>query len=139
MAGQVVATKSVHLMCGSKLWTLVAFGSCLYFARVAFVRTHSSLPIAWSHDTLDIITHLVWIAFMFGLLTETRCWKERVFFVLVLLNFALAFTMGLWRDAPDVTVAMTRRASSALWALATVVSLVMIFLPGDKTAPRRSE
>lgn len=132
MDGQVKVktsrTKPAHLMCGSKTWTIVAFVSCAYFAWVAYGRVRSG-SLAWSHDALEIVTHSVWIIFMIGLLTETRCWKERSFFTLVLLNFALAFGMGLWKSATQATVQMTRVISTGAWALASVVSLVLMFQP----------
>jgi hypothetical protein len=130
MEGQVTGprprVKPAHLMCGSKTWTIVAFLSCAYFTKVAVARTQG-LTIGWSHDSLDIATHVVWLAFLIGLLTETRCWKERVFFVLVFVNFALAFGMGVWSRATELTVQRTRIFSAALWGLATLVSFLLIF------------
>lgn len=135
MAGPIEATpspkKSAHLMCGSKLWTIVAFASCAYFARAALMRPHGSLR-EWSHDPLALAAHLVWVAFMIGLITETRCWKERIFFILLGFNFLMAFTMGIWRNAPSAMADETRQLSAALWILATLASLLMIFLPGEK-------
>lgn len=125
-------------MCGSKLWTIVAFASCAYFARAAFLRPPGSLS-GWSHDPLDLAAHLVWVAFMVGLISETRCWKERTFFTLVGFNFALAFTMGWWRSAPSSLVDKTRHLSAALWTLAALASLLMIFLPGEKLRAESSK
>jgi hypothetical protein len=127
--------KSAHLMCGSRLWTIVAFLSCTYFAKIAFGRL-SAGTLAWSHDNVDIATHLVWVVFLVGLLTETRCWKEWVFFTLVLINFGMASAMGIWASAPDSAVIKTREFSSTLWALAAIVSFLLIFTRGDR-APRR--
>ena len=130
MEGQVTApgsrVKPAHLMCGSKTWTIVAFVCCAYFAKVAMGRIHG-LTIGWSHDSLDIATHLVWVAFLIGLLTETRCWKERVFFALVFVNFAMASVMGIWSAAPDSVIQNTRLFSALLWGLAALVSFLLIF------------
>src|SRR5207237_9685631 len=130
MEGQVNApkprVKPAHLMCGSKTWTIVAFVSCSYFTKVAMSRIHG-LTIGWSHDSLDIATHLVWMAFLVGLLTETRCWKERIFFALVFINFGLAFVMGFWSSASDVIVQKTRLFSAVLWGLSALVSFFLIF------------
>jgi hypothetical protein len=125
-------TKAAHLICGSKTWTIVAFISCAYFAWVAYGRVKGG-GLVWSHDGLDIATHLVWIIFMVGLLTETRCWKERAFFILILVNFGLAFSMGLWKSATQVTVHTTRVISAGAWALAGVASLVLMFQPRADT------
>jgi hypothetical protein len=126
-------TRPPHLICGSKLWTGVALVSCAYFAWKAYGRVETG-GVAWSHDMLAIVTHLVWIVFMVGLLTETRCWKERAFFVLVLINFALGFTMGIWHSATGEAVHTTRLISAAAWTLASVVSLVLMFQPGNPGA-----
>jgi hypothetical protein len=116
-------------MCGSKLWTFLGFVCCAYFAKIAATRIGGGW--AWSHDLWDIATHLVWIAFMVGLISETRCWKERVFFSLVLANSAFAFTMGLWRNASETVVRDTRLISAAAWGAAAVVSLALMFSKGD--------
>jgi hypothetical protein len=118
--------KSTHLMCGSKLWTVVAFLSCAYFAKIAWGRL-SAGTIDWSHDNVDIATHLVWVVFLVGLITETRCWKEWIFFSLVLINFALAAVMGVWSSASVATVTKTREFSAAMWGLAALVSFLLIF------------
>lgn len=129
--------RSAHLMCGSKLWAIVAFVSCAYFARIAFGRL-SAGSLVWSHDNVDIATHLVWVIFLVGLLTETRCWKEWVFFTLVLINFGLASVMGIWSTAPFTAVHKTRQVSAGLWTLAAVVSLVLIFMRGDRPKPQEA-
>ena len=126
--------KPAHLMCGSKLWTIVGFACCAYFARVAASRIDG--VSAWSHDPWDIATHLIWMAFMVGLTTETRCWKERLFFLLVLANFGLAFGMGIWDGASGQIVRETRIVSTVAWAVAALVSLVLMFSRGS---PRLAE
>jgi len=118
-------------MCGSKIWTIAAFLSCAYFTKIALDRIHS-FPVDWSHDSLAIATHLVWLVFIAGLITETRCWKERLFFGVVLVNFGLALVMGIWKSAPNSAVHDTRVVSAALWGLAAVLGLILIFLRGDK-------
>jgi len=138
--GQVTAQKSrersAHLMCGSKTWTIVAFLSCAYFTKIAVGRLSLS-TLGWSHDNVDIATHMVWVIFLVGLLTETRCWKEVVFFALVLVNFAMASVMGIWKAAPDGIVMKSRELSAAIWALAALVSLVLVFMPGERASTRK--
>jgi hypothetical protein len=124
--------KSAHLMCGSKLWTIVAFLSCAYFTKIALGRL-SFGTITWSHDNVDIATHLVWVVFLVGLITETRCWKEWIFFSLVLINFALASVMGVWSSASIATVTKTREFSAAMWGLAALVSFVLIFMKKNRS------
>jgi hypothetical protein len=129
VTAQKSRSKSAHLMCGSKTWTIVAFVSCAYFAKVAMGRLAAG-GLPWSHDTVDIATHMVWMIFLVGLLTETRCWKEWVFFSLVLLNFAMASVLGLWKSAPTNVVIRSRELSAAIWGLAALLSLTLIFMPG---------
>ena len=141
MEGQVTGTKSraksPHLMCGSKVWTIVAFLSCAYFTKVAVDRVSSS-TLGWSHDNVDIATHLLWVIFLIGLLTETRCWKEMVFFCLVLVNFGMASVMGLWSGAPNNVVIESRELSAGIWGLAAFVSFVLIFMPGDRPSEKKA-
>lgn len=116
-------------MCGSKLWPLVGVLCCGYFAKIAASRVHGVW--AWSHDPWDVATHLIWILFMVGLITETHCWKEHVFFGLVLANFVFAFSMGLWKGASETAVHETRLISAAAWGAAALVSLLLLFSKGD--------
>ena len=64
---------------------------------------------------------------MAGLITGTRCWRERLFFTLVLANFAMGFTVAVWAEAPASMVRDMRIASAVLWTLAALVSIVMMF------------
>ena len=133
MEGQIgtkrARVKSAHLLCGSKLWTLVGLLCSGYFAKIAISRIQDAW--AWSHGPWDIGTHLVWMLFMVGLISETRCWKERLFFALVLANFTFGFGMGLWTGASDAVVRETRLISAAAWVAAALVSLGLMFAKGD--------
>lgn len=133
MEGQIgtkqARARAAHLMCGSKLWPLVGVVCCGLFAKVAASRVHGAW--AWSHDPWDVATHLIWILFMVGLITETQCWKERVFFGLVLANFAFAFSMGIWKSASEAVVHETRLISAAAWGAAALLSLLLLFSKGN--------
>ena len=144
MEGQVtpsknpVRVKAAHLMCGSKIWTVAALLCSGYFARVAWGRLHGG-RLSWSHQGLDIATHLIWVVFMAGLVGETRCWKERAFFAVVLVNFTLAFGMGIWSGASESVVRQTRVVSLSLWAIATLLSLVLLFSRGESSSDSSAE
>ena len=129
MEGQIATGRArvpaAHLICGSKLWTLAGLICCGYFAKVAITRVHGIWP--WSHDPWDIATHLVWVLFMVGLITETRCRKERLFFGLILANFGFAFSMGLWSRAPLTLIHRTRVISATAWAIAALMSIWLMF------------
>jgi hypothetical protein len=60
-----------------------------------------------------------------------------VFFALVLVNFAMASVMGIWKAAPDSIVMKSRELSAAIWALAALVSLVLVFMPGERGSTRK--
>ena len=137
MEGQIAAkparNKPTHLICGSKLWTILGFVCCAYFAKAAVPRIEG--VAAWSHDPWEIGTHLIWMIFMIGLMTETRCWKERLFFGLVLANFGFGFVMGLWSGASDQVVRETRIVSAGAWGVAALVSLALMFSKGSRSLP----
>jgi hypothetical protein len=133
VTAQKSRSKSAHLMCGSKTWTIVAFVSCAYFAKVAMGRLAAG-GLPWSHDTVDIATHMVWMIFLVGLLTETRCWKEWVFFSLVLLNFGIASVLGFWKSAPANVLILSRELSAGIWGLAALLSLVLVCMPRERAA-----
>ncbi len=118
-------------MCGSRIWTIAAFLCSAYFANIAVERARASVA-PWSHDALDVATHGIWVLFMIGLITETSCWKERVFFAVVLVNFAVASTMGVWGSASMAAIHESRMVSAILWAVAALVSLGLVFARGDE-------
>ncbi len=102
-----------------------------YFAKIAMERVQTTVA-PWSHDGLDIATHGIWVLFMIGLISETHCWKERVFFAIVLVNFGLASAMGIWNSASIAVIHNSRVASATLWAVAALVSLGLVFARGER-------
>ena len=132
MEGQVArATKPrrdrrAHLMCGMPVWGIAGVFGCAYLAYLSYdhVRRHE---FDWPHDPIFILTYAVWILLMAGLLFETRCWRERTFFALVLANFSLGFTLASWKTAPPEAVRELRIASCVLWAFAALVSMVVAY------------
>lgn len=141
MEGQIAAkparSKPRHLICGSKLWTLLGFFCCAYFAKVAVSRIHG--VTAWSHDPWEIGTHLIWMVFMIGLMSETRCRKEKLLFGLLMANFGFGFAMGLWSGASDQVVQETRIISAVAWGVAALVSLALMFAKGSRSLPGEAE
>jgi len=133
LEGQVAATRkkapdrrAAHLICGTAVWGITGVLGCSYLAYVSYVHVRNQ-EFDWSHDPWFIATSAVWILLMAGLMSETRCWRERLFFALVLANFALGFTVAVWKQAPEATVKELREWSAGLWALAALVSLMMTF------------
>ena len=137
MEGQVAAARkkvpdgrATHLICGTPVWGITGVIGCSYLAYISYAHVRQQ-EFDWSHDFWFIVTSAVWILLMAGLMTETRCWRERMFFALVLANFALGFTVAVWKNAPVATVRELREWSAGLWALGALVGLVMTFSRAD--------
>ncbi len=118
--------KPAHLMCGQPVWGIAGVLACSYFAYLSLGHIRHS-DFAWVHDGWSIVTYGIWVLLMAGLLFEPRCWRERVFFALLLANFALGFTLAVWADVPVPTVREARAISGAAWTLAALVSLRITF------------
>jgi len=133
--GQVTPTtkprrvKPAHLMCGMPLWGICGAILCSYLAYVSYAHVRQG-EFTWSHDLLSIVTYAVWVLLIAGLISETRCLRERRFFFLLFANFTLGFVLAVWADAPLEMVRKVREISSGLWALAAIASLVVTFSPG---------
>src|SRR5215467_4005291 len=84
--------KSPHLMCGSRFWGVAAAVGCFYFAYSAYSRLRDG-DFSWVHDSWSLVTYAVWIIFVLALLSESRCWRERIFFGLVFASFTLGFVL----------------------------------------------
>ncbi len=143
MEGEITPTtkprraKPAHLMCGMPLWGIAGVMVCSYLAYVSFAHVREG-DLIWSHDFLSIVTYAVWVILIVGLISETRCLRERLFFVLVFANFTLGFVLAAWADAPLDMVRKVREISSGLWALAAIASLVVAISPG-RTAEKKAD
>jgi tellurite resistance protein TehA-like permease len=124
-------------MCGMPLWGIAAAMVCSYLAYVSYAHVRQG-EFSWSHDFLSIVTYAVWVTLIAGLISETRCLRERLFFVLVFANFTLGFVLAVWAEAPFEMVRKAREISSALWALAAIASLVVALSPGS-TAEKKAD
>ena len=121
-----------HLMCGQPIWGIAGVLSCSSLAYLSWGHVRRE-EFDWPHDSWSIVTYAVWILLMRGLLSETRCWRERIFFALVLTNFVLGFVLAIWNTVPNSAVREVRIISAALWALAAAVSLIVTFSSGSST------
>ena len=144
MEGEITPTtkspraKPAHLMCGMPLWGIAAAMVCSYLAYVSYAHVRQG-EFSWSHDFLSIVTYAVWVILIAGLISETRCLRERLFFVLVFANFTLGFVLAVWADAPLEMVRKVREISSGLWALAAIASLVVALSPGSSPAEKKAD
>lgn len=117
-------------MCGMPLWGISGAVACSYLSYLSYIHVRRA-EFDWSHDVWFVVTCAVWVLLMAGLMSETRCWRERIFFGLVLANFTLGFVLAAWGDAPARMVREVRVISAWLWGLAALVSLVVTFSPGQ--------
>ncbi len=122
---------SAHLMCGTPVWGIAGVLGCSYLAYLSYSHVRRA-EFDWPHDGWSIATYAVWILLMLGLLSQTRCWRERSFFGLVLANFVLGFGLVTWKGASVEAVREVRVASAALWTAAALISLTVTFSSGQK-------
>jgi hypothetical protein len=117
--------RSPHLMCRTPLWGAAGFIGCAYFAWVSFghVTRHE---YEWPHDLWTAATYVVWILLLTGLALDTRCRRERLFFGVLVLNFAIGCGLTLWYDISPAEVRAARIGTGALWALAALFSLTTL-------------
>jgi hypothetical protein len=106
-------------MCGTPIWGIAALAGCLYLAHLSWARVQRG-EVAWAGDGWTLLTHAVWIVLMGGLFLETRCLRERVFFAVVLLNFALGLTLGVWHSLAEQTARSARLLVVGLWTVAAI-------------------
>ena len=127
---------SGHVMCSSRLWGIAGFLGCSYFVWLSFSHVLRN-EYDWPHDGWTAATYIVWILLLGGLALDTRCWRERVFFGILVLDFAIGFSMTVWRTIPAADVRAARLGTGKLWTLAALVSLTPLRgIPrGEKTLP----
>jgi hypothetical protein len=125
MANTAVAKRPYdagHLMCRATPWGIMGLLACGYFAWISFNHVmHGEYD--WPHDGWTAATYVVWILLLAGLMLDTRCLRERVFFGVLVINFLVGFALTLWRTVPVEQVHNARIGTGALWALAGLLSL----------------
>jgi len=112
--------------------------ACGYFAYLSYAHVRRG-EFDWPHDAWSIVTYAVWVLLMAGLLSETRCWRERIFFALVLANFTLGFALAVWQKASVDVVRDVRVVSAGLWGTTALVSVVVTFSSGRTGTHRRRQ
>lgn len=126
--------KPAHLMCRNRFWGVVGVIACAYFAHGAYVHIRDA-DLLWPHNWWSSLTYAVWAVLAFGLLSETRCWRERIFFGLVFLDLLTGLVFLLWTAAPLNYSRDARETVFYLWILAALVCLTT--LAGPKEAKAR--
>lgn len=121
-------------MCGTGAWGVAGALGSFYFAYLAYTHLRDG-EYGWAHDWESVLAGAVWILLIVGLISEVRCWRENVFFGLLLTNFTLAFCLAVWKAAPENAMRMGREISLVLWILAGLASLLTLNNPGASGAP----
>ena len=116
---------SGHLMCRATPWGIMGFLACGYFAWISYSRVLRN-ESDWPHDAWTAATYIVWILVLIGLALDTRCLRERLFFGVLVVNFAVGLGLTLWSTIPSGQVHNARIGTGALWALAALVSLTTV-------------
>jgi len=114
--------RSGHLMCRTSLWGLMGFAACAYFAWLSFQHVLRT-EFDWPHDAWTAATYAVWIVLLVGLMLDTRCFRERLFFGLLVANFVSGFLLTLWQKVPPSDVRSARLGTGVFWSLAALASL----------------
>jgi len=117
-------------MCRNRFWGVVGVVACAYFAYAAYVHIRDS-DLLWSHNWWSTLTYAVWAVLVLGLLSETRCWRERVLFALVFVNLATGFVFLVWSAAPLNYTREAREAIFLLWILAALACLTTLAQPKE--------
>jgi hypothetical protein len=122
-------------MCRTSLWGVAGFVACGYFAWVSFSHVVRN-GFDWPHDAWTAATYVVWIVLLTALTVDTRCWRERLFFGVLVMNFLAGFGLTVWRTIPGGDVRTARIGTGALWALAGLLSLTTV---GREKKSQKSE
>jgi hypothetical protein len=122
-------------MCRASIWGAAGAVACAYFAWVSFSHVVRN-SYDWPHDAWTAATYVVWIVLLTALTVDTRCWRERLFFGVLVINFLVGFGLTLWRTIPVSDVRIARVGTGALWALAGVLSLTTV---GREKTSQKSE
>jgi hypothetical protein len=113
----------------------MGFLACAYFAWISFSHILRS-EYDWPHDGWTAATYVVWIVLLVGLMLDTRCLRERLFFAVLVANFTIGFGLTLWRAAPSAQVHNARIGTGALWVLAALLSLTTVGRSGTVGSER---
>lgn len=123
--------KTAHFMCGTPFWGLVGAAACSYFAYTSISDLRAG-DVYWQHGWWTAATWTVWVVLIAGLLSETLCRREQIFFALMLVNFAVGLAMAAWATAPEPMIRSARKLTVVLWFLGIAASLSTVLARGDK-------
>jgi hypothetical protein len=129
-----VRVKPAHLVCRSG-WALVLTIVCAYFAY----RTYTEIAVGkyeWHHDWWDVLTWAVWAVLAAGIAPEVRCWRERLLFGVLFVEFVIGCVFSVWSSARFDLIRDARQASLIVWCVAVLLSGIALLSrrAGDASA-----
>ncbi len=99
---------------------------CIYLAWLAYARL-SSGQYAWPEDVWSVLAYSVWVIFLVILMTETRCFRERLLFTVLIANFVIGIGMAAVPGLQPARAQVARPISLALWGIGALYSASFIF------------
>jgi hypothetical protein len=125
--------KPTHLVCRTG-WALALALVCAYFAYRAYATIGTS-DYEWRHGWWDVLTWAVWALLAAGVVSEVRCWRERLLFGVLFVQFVIGCIFSSWGSAPFDFVREARQASLILWCFAVLLSVVALVSRRSSDAP----
>lgn len=116
---------AAHMMCVSPWRGIAGAIVCGYFTYSGFADLRDG-NFYWADGWWVVLTWAVWLVFATGLLSETHCWREGIFFGLLVLVLAVGLVFSAWSSARPSFIYRARELSVVLWGLAAFVSLMTI-------------
>ena len=115
--------RPAHLLCGQRVWGVAVLAAGSYFSYLSYLHVQRA-AFGWKHDAWSMATYAVWVLLLAGLTFAIQCLRERLFYGLLLVNFAMGFGLTVWSDASLEAVRGVRIISTVVWALAAVAGFV---------------
>ena len=123
------SSRTPHLLCGSRFWSLSSALGCLYLGWLCLARIRGQ-QYAWPDDFWSVVAYVVWVVFLLVLINETHCFRERLLFVLLLANFGLGLLMAAAPHLQPMSARTAREISLALWLLGAGYAVSFMFRDG---------
>ncbi len=128
MEEPVARPRRAHLICGTLLWGIAGFAVCTYFTYSSFVELRDG-DFYWQSGWWTVLTWAVWLVLAAGLVSETRCWREGLFFGSLLAVFIIGLVFSAWTSAEPHAGRLAREVTLGLWITAALASLATIPSP----------
>ncbi len=120
-------SRSDHLICRTG-WSFLLAIACAFFAYRTFADLQAH-DYQLQHNWWNVLTWLVWAALAAGLISEVRCWRERILFGVLFAQFLLGCAFSLWASPRFDLLTEARQSALALWCAGTLLAVVTLVSP----------